>query len=159
MKRVPEPTNLRPGTTPRAPRANLRGPSPGEDAGDLEIINAHAAELNKEAEDVLGYQAIPMNRDDLRPRAQEVTVTDEALVVDLLDGRTLIIPLTWFPRLSHGTAAERANFETSGDGSFIRWPDLDEDLNVAGLLAGRRSGESPRSLKNWLKVRAARTRR
>jgi len=59
-----------------------------------------------------------------------------------MDGRTIIAPLVWYPRLWHGTPEERNNFEIIGDGSIIHWPDLDEDLSVAGLLAGRRSGES-----------------
>ncbi len=88
-------------------------------------------------------------------RARKVSVTDEALAVDLVDGRTIIVPLAWYPRLWHGTSEERNNFEIFGDGAYIHWPDLDEDLTVAGLLAGRRSGESPQSLKKWLKPRQA----
>ena len=86
-------------------------------------------------------------------RAQQVTVNEEALTVDLVDGRTLIVPLVWYPRLWHGTSEERHHFEIFGDGAFIHWPDLDEDLSVAGLLAGRRSGESAPSLKKWLASR------
>jgi hypothetical protein len=93
--------------------------------------------------------------DTQEPRAQEVTVNQEALTVDLVDGRTLIVPLAWFPRLWHGTPAERANFEIFGDGAFIHWPDLDEDLSVAGLLSGHRSVESPQSLKKWLEAHSA----
>lgn len=89
------------------------------------------------------------------PRAQQVTVNEESLIVDLVDGRTLIVPLAWFPRLWHGSPAERSHFEMIGDGAFIHWPDLDEDLTVLGLLAGRRSGESPQSLKKWLTARAS----
>jgi len=88
------------------------------------------------------------------PRAQQVTVNDESLIVDLMDGRTLIVPLVWFPRLWHGSPGERRHFEIFGDGAFIHWPDLDEDLTVLGLLSGRRSGESPQSLKKWLATRA-----
>lgn len=88
-------------------------------------------------------------------RAEQVTVTDESLAVDLTDGRTVIVPLVWYPRLWHGTASERANCEIFGDGAYLHWPDLDEDLTVAGLLAGRRSGESPASLKRWLAARGA----
>ncbi|HKH47772.1 MAG TPA: DUF2442 domain-containing protein [Thermoanaerobaculia bacterium] len=83
-----------------------------------------------------------------------MTVNDESLIVDLMDGRTLIVPLVWFPRLWHGSPAERRHFEIFGDGAFIHWPDLDEDLTVLGLLSGRRSGESPQSLKKWLASRA-----
>lgn len=86
-------------------------------------------------------------------RAQSVEVSEEALRVDLVDGRTIIVPLVWLPRLWYGTRAERNRFEIFGDGAYIYWPELDEDLTVAGLLAGRRSGESPQSLKKWLAAR------
>ncbi len=86
-------------------------------------------------------------------RARSVTVTEEAITVDLVDGRTIIVPLAWFPRLWHGTSRERNHFEIFGDGVYIHWPDVDEDLTVAGLLAGQRSGESPRSLRKWLDSR------
>lgn len=87
-------------------------------------------------------------------RAQSASLTDEALTIDLVDGRTIIVPLVWFPRLWHGTPQERNRFEIFGDGAYIHWPDLDEDLTVAGLLVGRRSGESPQSLKKWLQSRS-----
>lgn len=86
-------------------------------------------------------------------RAQSVSVNVEALSVDLVDGRTVIVPLVWFPRLWHGSQAERNNFEIFGDGAYLHWPDLDEDLTVAGLLEGKRSGESSASLKKWLSSR------
>ena len=86
-------------------------------------------------------------------RAQGVEVREDCLVVDLVDGRTIIAPLAWYPRLWHGNAQERANCEIIGDGAYLHWPDLDEDLTVAGILAGRRSGESPESLKKWLATR------
>jgi hypothetical protein len=92
------------------------------------------------------------------PRAQRVAVNEEALTVDLVDGRTLIVPLVWFPRLWHGTPAERARCEIFGDGAFLHWRDLDEDLSVSGLIAGLHSGESPESLKKWLAARASRAR-
>ncbi len=85
--------------------------------------------------------------------AQSLTVSDEALVVDLADGRTITVPLAWFPRLAHGTAAERANWRLIAGGEGIHWPDLDEDLSVESLLAGRRSGETQESLRRWLEVR------
>jgi len=88
-------------------------------------------------------------------RAQSVAVSEDALTVDLVDGRTIIVPLVWYPRLWHGTPEERKHLEIFGGGVYIHWPDLDEDLTVAGLLAGRRSGESPESLKKWLEVRKA----
>lgn len=83
-------------------------------------------------------------------RAQSAWLTAEALTVDLVDGRTIIVPLVWFPRLWHGTPQERSHFEIFGDGAYIHWPDLDEDLTVGGLLGGRQSGESAQSLKKWL---------
>ena len=86
-------------------------------------------------------------------RAQSARVSDEALTVDLVDGRTIVVPLIWYPRLWHGTPRERNHFEIFGDGAYIHWPALDEDLTVAGLLAGRRSGESPQSLRKWLDSR------
>jgi hypothetical protein len=88
-------------------------------------------------------------------RARSVTVSEDALTVDLVDGRTLVVPLVWYPRLWHGTREERSHFEIFGDGAYIHWPDLDEDLTVAGLLAGRRSGESLQSLEKWLAARKA----
>lgn len=86
-------------------------------------------------------------------RAQAVKLTDEALIVDLVDGRTVIVPLVWFPRLWHGSPIERSRFEIFGDGGYIHRRDLDEDLTVVSLLAGRHSGESPDSLKEWLAAR------
>jgi hypothetical protein len=85
--------------------------------------------------------------------AQQVTVTDDALIVDLVDGRTVSVPVSWYPRLAHGTPAERSNWRLLGRGEGIHWPDLDEDISVAGLLAGRHSGETQSSLQRWLKSR------
>jgi Protein of unknown function (DUF2442) len=87
------------------------------------------------------------------PSARDVVVTDDELTVSLTDGRTLSVPLTWYPRLWHGTAEERSHWGLIGDGRGIHWPDLDEDISVEGLLEGRRSGESPHSLKKWLERR------
>jgi len=86
-------------------------------------------------------------------RARAVTVDESSLIVDLVDGRTISVPLAWFPRLWYGNKEERAHFEIIGDGSYIHWPDLDEDLSITGILAGRRSGENPESLKKWLAAR------
>ena len=85
--------------------------------------------------------------------ATSVTVTDDALVVELSDGRTVSVPLAWYPRLLHGTAGERRGWRLIGGGEGVHWPDLDEDISVEGLLAGRPSGESQRSLKRWLASR------
>ena len=86
-------------------------------------------------------------------RAQAVRVSDDALTVDLVDGRTIIVPLMWYPRLWHATRDERSRFEVFGDGVYIHWPGVDEDLTVTGLLQGRRSGEGTKSLKAWHEAR------
>ena len=85
--------------------------------------------------------------------ARGLTVSDDALAVDLVDGRTITAPLAWFPRLAHGTHVERANWRFIGNGEGIHWPDLDEDISVQSLLAGRRSGETQASLQRWLNGR------
>ena len=90
------------------------------------------------------------------PRAQNLLVTEDSLVVDLLDGRTISVPLAWYPRLLHGTPEERNRWELIGNGEGIHWPDLDEDLSVEGLLLGRPSGESRTSFKRWLEARERR---
>jgi hypothetical protein len=91
---------------------------------------------------------------DFRPAViQAVMVTDESLTVDLADGRTLAVPLAWYPRLRHGSPGERANWRLIGRGEGVHWPELDEDISVHGLLAGRPSGESQESLRRWLEGR------
>jgi hypothetical protein len=95
----------------------------------------------------------------IEPRAQEVEIREDCLVVELADGRTMTVPLLWYPRLLYGTEMERAHFEILGDGRYVHWPDLDEDLSIAGMLAGRRSGESAESLKRWLAAREGNTSR
>jgi len=90
-------------------------------------------------------------------RAVHARVTRDALTVDLADGRTLMVPLAWYPRLLHGSAAERSRWRLIGKGVGIHWPDLDEDISIAGLLAGKPSGESPRSLQAWLARRGRTT--
>ncbi len=86
-------------------------------------------------------------------RINNVTVTDDTLSVDLEDGRTIAIPIGWYPRLAYGTPAERANFQISGAGYGIHWPDLDEDIGVEGILLGKKSSESPASFDRWLQRR------
>ena len=88
-------------------------------------------------------------------RAQRVALTEDTLVVDLVDGRTISVPLTWYPRLAHGSQPERAHWRLIGEGEGIHWPDLDEDISVEGLLAGRRSGETQASLRRWFESRKA----
>jgi len=89
-------------------------------------------------------------------KAQNVIVTDEALTVDFTDGRTISAPLAWYPRLMHGTPQERNNWRLIGNGEGIHWPDLDEDIEIEGMLLGRPSGESQHSFQRWLEERAKR---
>lgn len=86
-------------------------------------------------------------------RVSNVEVTDDTLSVDLEDGRTVSVPIGWYPRLAHGTDAERSNFNISGEGYGVHWPDLDEDIGIEGLLLGKRSSESQGSFERWLKRR------
>ena len=76
---------------------------------------------------------------ETNPRAIEISVTADELVVHLADGRTVTVPLAWLPRLLHASADERAEFRVIGDGEYINWPALDEDLSVSGLLRGTRA--------------------
>ncbi len=87
------------------------------------------------------------------PAAEDVIVTEDTLQAELADGRTIAVPLAWYPRLVHAAQAERDNWELIGAGEGIHWPDLDEDLSVEGLIAGRPSQESQRSFKRWLAAR------
>jgi len=87
------------------------------------------------------------------PAATNVTVTDDTLTVDLSDGRTISVPLAWYPRLSHGAPAERTDWRLIGRGEGIHWPQLDEDISVEGLIAGKPSGESQSSLAKWIAAR------
>lgn len=91
----------------------------------------------------------------MAPRALSVVTSDDTLTVDLEDGRTVSVPIGWFPRLAYGTPAERANAQVSGAGYGIHWPDLDEDIGVEGLLLGKRTTESPASFERWLQRRKA----
>ena len=88
-------------------------------------------------------------------RAVDVKITDDELTVLLDDGRTLAVPLVWYPRLLHGTKRERARWRLIGRGVGIHWPALDEDISTGGLLAGRHSGESQQSLKRWFESRTS----
>ena len=87
------------------------------------------------------------------PMAESIKVTNDSLIVDLSDGRTISVPLEWFPRLLHGTQKERNNWRLIGRGYGIHWEDIDEDISVEGLLAGRPSAESQRSFKKWIDQR------
>jgi len=85
--------------------------------------------------------------------ATSVKVTNELLSASLADGRVISVPLAWYPRLVHAAIDERSRWELHAEGRHIHWPDIDEDLSVDGLLAGRPSGESDASLQKWLKAR------
>ena len=89
------------------------------------------------------------------PDAGEVSLTEDTLTVELSDGRTIAVPLAWYPRLVHATEEERGNWRLIGGGRGIHWPNLDEDISVEGLLAGKPSGESQESLRQWLDVKQA----
>jgi len=88
------------------------------------------------------------------PEAQDVTVTEDTLVIELTDGRTISAPIAWYPRLLHATPDERNNWRLIGKGEGIHWPDLDEDISVENILLGKPSGESAYSFKRWLENRS-----
>jgi hypothetical protein len=89
---------------------------------------------------------------DVAPEPVGVSVTADTISIDLADGRTISVPLAWFPRLLHATPAERSNYELLREG--IYWPDLNADVHVGGVLNGEKSGESLRSLKRWMDYRS-----
>ena len=97
------------------------------------------------------------------PLAQSVAITQDTLCVDLSDGRTISVPLAWYPRLLHATVDERRTWRLIAKGRGIHWEAIDEDISVEGLVAGRPSGESQTSFKQWLNsrltARSTRTRR
>ena len=90
------------------------------------------------------------------PFAENITVSVDTLCVDLSDGRRISVPIAWYPRLSHATSAERSHWRLIGRGLGIHWEDLDEDISVEGLLAGKPSGESRASFGDWLAKRESR---
>ncbi len=97
-----------------------------------------------------------MNSSVIETRAaavQDVVVTDDSLMVNLVDGRTVTVPLAWYPRLLHSQPEERNNWRLIGQGEGIHWPDLDEDISAHNILFGQPSGESQRSLSRWLQTR------
>jgi len=87
------------------------------------------------------------------PVARDVVITEDAIIVDLNDGRSVSVPLPWFPRLYHASIAERDNWRFIGEGQGIHWENIDEDISVVNLLQGIGSGESQKSLKRWLDSR------
>lgn len=88
--------------------------------------------------------------------ATNVVVTDDTLTFEIADGRTISAPIVWYPRLSYGTPAERADWQLIGRGIGVHWPQLDEDISVENLLRGQPSGESQKSLQRWLDQRQER---
>ena len=88
------------------------------------------------------------------PEAVTVRLSDDTLTLDLSDGRSISVPLAWYPRLLHANEAERGKWRLIGRGAGIHWPDLDEDISVESIIAGRASNETQASLKRWLGARA-----
>jgi hypothetical protein len=87
------------------------------------------------------------------PTISGIEITEDTLSVDLSDGRTISVPLTWYPRLLHGSADERKFWRLNASSEGIHWPELDEDVSVQNLILGQASGESQRSLQRWLQER------
>ncbi len=85
--------------------------------------------------------------------ALKALLNDDAITIELADGRTVSAPIAWYPRLQHGTPDERANWRLVGKGEGLHWPDLNEDISVENVLNGSPSGESQSSLKRWLESR------
>ena len=81
-------------------------------------------------------------------RAMHVAVEEARLVVDLMDGRTIAVPLAWYPRLANATPEQRIHWELAGGGYGIHWPDIDEDLSTEGLLRGARAPQAPQTELN-----------
>jgi hypothetical protein len=82
-------------------------------------------------------------------QTQSISISEDTLTADLSDGRTISVPLNWYPRLLHGTPEERANWRLIGKGEGIHWPDLDEDISAENMIYGQPSGESQKSLQKW----------
>ena len=91
----------------------------------------------------------------LEIRAHGVEIDQDSLKIDLVDGRSVSVPLAWYPRLMHGTHEQRSNWRFVGAGEGMHWPDLDEDISVENLPAGKPSGESHQSFKKWLSEHSA----
>ncbi len=93
---------------------------------------------------------------EIEPLATKVQVTEDRLIVELADGRSITVPISWYPRLMNGTVQERQHCQLLGEGYAIEWPDLDEHIGIEGLLAGRRSSESKKSISQWMEERKKR---
>ncbi len=98
-----------------------------------------------------------MSSSAVEPRealATRVEVSEDTLSVDLADGRSIAAPLAWYRRLAHATEGERGSWRLIGGGCGVQWPEIDEDISLANLLAGQPSLESQSSFKKWLANRA-----
>ncbi len=80
-------------------------------------------------------------------RVAEVETTEDDLIVRMMDGRMISVPLAWYPRLLHATPAQRNNWEITGGGYGIHWPDIDEDLSTEGLLRGAAAPHTSKAIK------------
>ena len=89
------------------------------------------------------------------PKIQTIEITDDTLSVDLSDGRTISVPLAWYPRLLHSSVNERNSWRLIGSGEGIHWHQLDEDISVKNIILGQPSGESQTSFQRWLNERQA----
>ena len=87
--------------------------------------------------------------------AESVSFSEDSLTVRLDDGRSLSVPLAWYPRLLYSSPQERNNWRLIGRGQGIHWEELDEDISVEGLLSGKPSGESQASFKKWFQNRSS----
>ena len=89
-----------------------------------------------------------MTTSEIRPgeRVKDVRCDEDSLEVDLVDGRTISVPLVWYPRLLEASAAQRANWQIAGGGFGIHWPEIDEDLSTEGLLRGAPASRKPLSI-------------
>jgi Protein of unknown function (DUF2442) len=96
---------------------------------------------------------VHVERDNEMPTIQQVTVMDDTLSVDLSDGRTISVPIAWYPRLLHASIEERNDFRFIAGGNGIHWNQLDEDISIKNLILGQPSGESQKSFQRWLTSR------
>lgn len=92
------------------------------------------------------------NRLDV-PQVTALSINDDTLSVDLLDGRSVSVPLEWYPRLLHANPGERENYRFTGNGEGVHWPDLDEDISVEAIVFGIPSQETTTSVRSWLERR------
>ena len=109
--------------------------------------------LKRDQESFLKSWRAYFSRDIGVPEVERVIVTEDALMAELADGRSISAPLDWYPRLAHATPEERDNWQLIGLGEGIHWPDVDEDISVQGLIAGRPSGEGAESFQWWRKAK------